>query len=500
MDDERKSTPVDSLECGQVDKEKGGSDVLPPIVHDEAETKLILRKVDKRLLPVLTLLYLLSFLDRGNVGNARTLGMQTDVGLSNAQWNMCLTIFFFPYAAFEVPSNIVLKMLRPNLWLTILILAWGTTMTLMGLVQNYSGLLAARFFLGVTEAGFFPAATYLLTCWYRRYEMQGRLAIFFSAGSMAGAFSGLLAFAIQKMDGVGNLAGWRWILILEGLCTVIVGMACPFLLPNGPASAKFLSMEEKTFLSQRLENDSGGSGRLQTAETFQMRYVIAALTDWKIYLSVLIYWGNSICTYGFIYTLPSVIKELGYSASNAQLLTIPVYAFALIATVSAAFLSDRYKNRSNFIIYPFIIAAIGYIGLLALPHPGWPGATYGMLFVVAGGLYPTICGVISWNANNLAGTWKRSVGMAIQISIGNLGGAIGSNIYLAKEAPHYWTGYGFSLAIILTGLASAVILKVTLNRINKKRDSMSIDDIRAKYSEQELLDMGDYSPLFRYTL
>jgi hypothetical protein len=88
------------------------------------------------------------------------------------------------------------------------------------------------------------------------------------------------------------------ILILEGLCTVIVGMACPFLLPNGPASAKFLSMEEKTFLSQRLENDSGGSGRLQTAETFQMRYVIAALTDWKIYLSVLIYWGNSICTYG----------------------------------------------------------------------------------------------------------------------------------------------------------------------------------------------------------
>lgn len=90
--------------------------------------------------------------------------------------------------------------------------------------------------------------------------------------------------------------------------------------------------------------------------------------------------------------------------------------------------------------------------------------------------------------------------MAIQISIGNLGGAIGSNIYLAKEAPHYWTGYGFSLAIILTGLASAVILKVTLNRINKKRDSMSIEDIRAKYSEQELLDMGDYSPLFRYTL
>ena len=106
----------------------------------------------------------------------------------------------------------------------------------------------------------------------------------------------------------------------------------------------------------------------------------------------------------FIYTLPTVIKELGYSASNAQLLTIPVYAFALFVTVTAAFLSDKYKSRSPFIIYPFMVAGVGYIGLLALPHPGWPGATYGMLFVVAGGLYPTICGVISWNGKYHART------------------------------------------------------------------------------------------------
>lgn len=90
--------------------------------------------------------------------------------------------------------------------------------------------------------------------------------------------------------------------------------------------------------------------------------------------------------------------------------------------------------------------------------------------------------------------------MAIQISIGNLGGAIGSNIYLGKEAPHYWTGYGFSLGIIIVALFSAIILRIRLDQINKKRDSMSLADIHAKYSEQELLDMGDYSPLFRYTL
>ena len=123
---------------------------------------------------------------------------------------MALTIFFFPYALFEVPSNIVLKLLTPRKWLTTITLTWGTVLTLMGIVQGYRGLLAARFFLGVAEAGFFPAATYILTTFYPKYELQKRLAVFYSSAALAGAFSGLLAFALQKMDGIGGLAGWRW--------------------------------------------------------------------------------------------------------------------------------------------------------------------------------------------------------------------------------------------------------------------------------------------------
>jgi hypothetical protein len=135
----------------------------------DAEVRAALRKVDKRLLPLLALLYLLAFLDRGNsespctnvartelivlsaVGNARTLGMQKDLSLTDGQWNICLTIFFFPYSLFEVPSNMVLKVLKPNIWLSCLVVAWGTVTTLTGILQGYSGLLAARFFLGVTE-------------------------------------------------------------------------------------------------------------------------------------------------------------------------------------------------------------------------------------------------------------------------------------------------------------------------------------------------------------
>ncbi|KAK2803782.1 hypothetical protein FQN51_003012 [Onygenales sp. PD_10] len=489
-------TEVNSVGQIEFESEKAASSTDQLAAYDEQEAKRILRKVDLRLLPCLTVLYLMSFMDRGNIGNARPLGMQRDLGLSGTQWNLCLTIFFFPYCAFEVPSNMILKLLPANLWMSILVFSWGTCMTLMSLVKNYQGLLAARFFLGFTDSGFFPAATYLLTCWYRRSELQGRLSLFFSAGSMAGAFSGLLAYGINNMAGIANLAGWRWILILEGLVTVVVGVACYFFLPNSPATARFLKPEERAFLLDRLAKDSGGTsaGGDMNEEPFKWKYVKNALTDYKIYLTVLIYFGNSLCTFGFIFTLPSVITELGYSAANAQLMTIPVYVFALLVTITASFLSDRYESRSNFIIYPSIIGTIGYIGLLALPHPGLPGATYGMLFVVAFGLYPVIVGILSWNANNLAGSWKRSIGVALQISIGGLGGAVGSNIFLSKEAPHYWTGYGVSLGGNILGLFAAVFLRWKLNKANKEREAMSLDEIHEKYTDEELREMGDRTP------
>ena len=222
----------------------------------------------------------------------------------------------------------------------------------------------------------------------------------------------------------------------------------------------------------------------------------------------------------YIFTLPTVIHQLGYTAQIAQLLTIPVYIWAMIVTISAAFLSDRYRNRSNFILYPFMVAGLGYLALIVIPHPRLPGLTYGMLFVVASGLYPTICGILSWNgmsilnlsrsplrarltsylANNLAGTWKRSIGMGLQICLGNLGGAIGSNIFLARQAPNYWLGYGFSLGIIVVSIISGFILRFCLSKENKRRARMTPEEIREKYSEQQLLEMGDRAPTFKYTL
>lgn len=208
-------------------EELGDSNGTPPIQFSKAEEKTLLCRIDVRLIPLLSILYLISFLDRGNVGNARVAGMTKDLHLSGSQYNIVLTMFFIPYALFEVPSNIVLKILKPRIWIPIIMsgeqgplsclvvstdffLAWGTIMTLMDIVQNYQGLVVARAFLGIAEAGFFPAASYLLTCRYPRHELQLRIAYFYDTGALSGAFSGLLAFAIEQMQGVGGLAGWRW--------------------------------------------------------------------------------------------------------------------------------------------------------------------------------------------------------------------------------------------------------------------------------------------------
>jgi MFS family permease len=225
---------------------------------------------------MLAVLYLLSFLDRGNIGNAKIQGLQTELHLSGSQYNLCATVFFFTYSAFEIPSNLLLKRFRPSIWLPSIMVAWGTVMTLMGLVRNYHGLLVARSFLGVAEAGLYPGVAYYLTMWYCTEELAFRQGLFFSAASVAGAFSGLLAYAIAKMDGVGGYAGWRWIFILEGLLTIVVAVISFFVLYDFPETASFLTTEEKAWVIYRLKyQGSRNSGRLVAeSNRFEWRYVV----------------------------------------------------------------------------------------------------------------------------------------------------------------------------------------------------------------------------------
>ena len=172
------------------------------------------------------------------------------------------------------------------------------------------------------RAGFFPAAIYTISKWYPPDKTYWRVAIFYSASAASGAFSGLLAAAIAKMDGLGNLSGWRWIFIIEGLASVVIGVSCFFLLPNSPSLAKWLNPEEARFLN--LLHDST-RGRIETIKnnTNKRHTLKQVVTDWQLYLQALIFNGVGIPLYGLKFNMPQIVRNMGFTSTNAQLMTAP---------------------------------------------------------------------------------------------------------------------------------------------------------------------------------
>ena len=243
--------------------------------------KRLVAKIDLRVIPVLSIMYLLAFLDRTNIANASVFGLQKDLGLTGNQNNTALTIFFVPYIVFEIPSNILLKKLRPNVWLSACMLLFGIVTVCQGLVQNYSGLLATRFFLGLAETGMFPGSFYLIGMWYKRSEAQRRYSFFFGSTSLAGAFGGLLASAIGKMNGMRGYLGWRWIFILEGTLTCVVAMLFYFLIPSFPEDAKWLDEDQRAYVKARLQKDQGRSA---AERAIGGKDVLNVFKDFKIFL------------------------------------------------------------------------------------------------------------------------------------------------------------------------------------------------------------------------
>jgi len=461
-----------------------------------AHDKKLLRKLDFKLIPWLTLLYLASFLDRTNIGNAKVDGLISDLGMTGGQYSAALSIFFVSYAGFEPLTNILLKRLRPSVFIPGIMVAWGLVMTFMGFAHNFSGLAAARFFLGVTEAGLFPGVNYYLSCWYKRSEIGKRSAIFFSAAALAGSFGGLLAAAIAKMKNIGGLYGWSWIFILEGLATVILGVISYWMVHDFPDEAKFLSTDDRARVLRRLQEDKQSSAH---HEDFKMEYFWASVKDWKTWAFALIYMGADMPLYAFSLFTPSIIQGLGNNdPTRANLLSVPPYAAAAVVTVAMGFLADKTQKRGYFNMGMPLVGVAGFAMLLGSTNPQ---VKYAGVFLGAMGIYPCIPNTISWAANNVEGVYKRGVTLGFVIGWGNLTGVISSNIYLQSEQK---TGYKTGHAIVLAFLCIFLCLGSTLTHFaleaeNKKRLAGQRDHRIEGKSAAEIDALGDQRPDFLYT-
>jgi predicted MFS family arabinose efflux permease len=289
---------------------------------------------------------------------------------------------------------------------------------------------------------------------------------FFSAGSLAGAFGGVLAYGIGRMNGIGEQEGWRWIFYLEGIATVVVGALSYFLINDFPSDRpKFLTEHEYKRVMARLQADAGTGG----SEHFSWKQVLAALSTWKVYIWSLCYIGILVPFYSLSFFSPTIIQHLGFVNYQAQLLSAPPYVFAFMTTMSTAYLSDKYAHRSMFIVFWISVSIAAYTILITIEYSI---VKYIAVILATSGLSPCIATCITFISGNISPHTKRAFALAFMISVGNIGGAISGQLYRTQDAPRFILGHAINLGFCILGLISVVILLFGLRTENRRRDRL----------------------------
>jgi MFS family permease len=301
---------------------------------------------------------------------------------------------------------------------------------------------------------------------------------------------------------------------------VALGISCFFLLIDSPAlSGSWLEPDEIRFLELQMFIKDGGRFGEEKEEGFMWKDLKMVLCNWRLYMQAYMLLCNSACSYGMFvqddgegirahlrigtkFTLPTITKGMGFSNTNAQLMTVPPYVAGALSCIFFGKLSDRFFWRLPFVAVPLSLVFIGYAVVISLDGDlgGHIGPAFFAIILTCMGIFPIQPAGSSWAANNLAPSSRRAIGIAFNNCVGNIGGVIGSYMYLESEKPKYSTGFGLSLAFGATGFIVSFILELSYKWGNSKKARLSEDEIRAKYMDKELLAMGDKSPLFRYTL
>ncbi|KAI0973552.1 DNA-repair protein rad2 [Xylaria arbuscula] len=464
------------------------------VTYDEStnfgvDEKKLVRKLDWHLTPLVMLLYTFSFLDRVNIGNARLYGLEEDLGLTPNQFQIAVSIVFVTYIIFELPSNLALKPVGPQRWIAFIVFVWGILALATGFVHNFGSLVALRVLLGAFEAGLFPALNVYLTFFYTKRELALRVGYLFVSAAIAGALGGLLAFGIGHLDYARGMRGWRWIMIIEGIPTIILGVVTFFFLPNDSDHAYFLNDDEKKLMHARHQRQYGYT---ESAQKFNKKDMMKAFKDWRVWAFCVGQFGSDTMLYSYSVFLPTIIQGLGsWSTAEIQLLTIPCYALGAISYMTIAYISDRKQMRAIFCVIWAVISIVGY-GILISDTSA--GAHYFACFLIATGLYVLVGLPLAWLPNNSPRYGKRTTANGLQLTIGNSSGIMSSFIYASTEAPRYIRGNSIALSLVGVSALSFGTLWFSYARENRRRDQGLIKPEHAHLSEEEMAELGDESP------
>lgn len=372
-----------------------------------------IRKVRLRLIPFLLVLYVISFIDRINIGFA-ALTMNNELAISSQQFGLAAGIFFFGYFLFEVPSNLLLHKIGARVWIARILVSWGIIAVLTGFVSSVSQLYTARFLLGLAEAGYFPGIVLYLSYWFPQRAQAHSIALFMAGIPVASILgSPVSGFILDRVHWL-NLSSWRWLLILEGAPAVVGGVICYLLLPNRPAEAKFLAQTEKAWIERELERDRKTADQLSAIETLRNKRV------WHL---AVIGVTHAVATYSISFWLPQLIKSLLGNQSNTVVglvLVIP-YLVALSGMMVVSRHSDRTLERRYHVAACSLAAGMALL-LLGTSH--YIFFSVALLSIATLGTFSMLPVFFALPGEFLTG-FSAASGIALITSIANLGGFAG---------------------------------------------------------------------------
>ncbi|PIL29683.1 MFS general substrate transporter [Ganoderma sinense ZZ0214-1] len=430
------STDKEKLSTEKLSAEIVTVEYVAPSPSVAVDHKKVLRKLDLRLMPSVCLLYLFCALDRSNITNAEVAGMGTDLHFTGVQFNLCVAL---------------------------------------------------------TLSGLLPGVTYYLCAWYPKFAQAKRIGLMYSGVSIAGGFGGLLAYIIQdKMDGLGGLAGWCWIFLCEGLMTVVIAVILFFSMYDYPENATFLTDAERAWLLETLKLDSAAGSK-----KFKRKFIVQAIKEPKAYLFASLFFLSAIPGASFSTFLPTIINGMGFSSTNAQILTLPPHVAGCITTLFVSYLSDKKHFRGPLILALCPVAILGYALLISTRTLA---AQYLGSVLVLAGLVPCVATQLSWMGGNFAGLLKRAVVIGMVLGFGNIGGIIAAFIYRQQDSPRYTLGHTICISSLSLFYVMCIVAIVTLHMLNKRKIAQCERDGLTLADEDTFAELGDRSPLYRYTI
>ncbi|OKL57629.1 hypothetical protein UA08_07177 [Talaromyces atroroseus] len=469
-------------------KRRGSAGAGASAEYTAEEEKEVIRKLDRRLVLFLSLLYLLSFLDRSNIGNAKIAGLSDDLRLSSSQYEWLLTAFYITYITFEW-MTLMYKLVPAHIYISLCVYAWGVLASCQALTRNFGDMLVLRALLGISEAAFGPGAPFYLSFFYKREELAYRTALFISAAPLATSFASSLAWVIVTLSSSIPVAPWRSLFLIEGFPSLIAAVFAWILIPDSPGKARFLNPRQRKVAKLRLQSKNKiehHTSAPSSSERFNWKAVIETLCDPMSYLVALMFLGCNVAFSSMPVFLPTIINNMGYSSIASQALSAPPFLIAFVVVLVTASLSDRSRSRSPYLIFHALLSAIAYlvIGLVGYFHSDIPASLhtiirYLCIYPATAGFFSAITIIITWSMDNRVAHEGKGSSIAILNIIGQCGPLIGTRLYPDSDGP--WFVRGMLTCAVFMGVVAMLALSLRIilirknRRIVEKRNQMGIE-------------------------